>query len=61
MADALDRIPKEAIEDEGEVEEVKEIDEVKDPEGELLDAEAYEADDDDEEHGERGAASGKNS
>ena len=62
IADELERIPKETLEDEdSEVEEVKEVKEVKDSEGDLLDAEAYEGDDEDEEHGERGAASGRNS
>jgi len=62
MADALDRIPKEAIEDEdAEVEEGKEVKEVKDSEEELLDAEANDADDKEADDDERGAASGKNS
>ena len=58
VADALDRIPKGAIEDEGEVEEVKEV---KDSEGAFLEGNTYGSDDDDEEHGERGAAGGRNS
>jgi GTP-binding protein len=62
MADALDRIPKEAIEDEdAEVEDGKEVKEVKDSEEELLDAEANDADDEEADEDERGAASGKNS
>ena len=54
IADALDKIPKETFEDEGnEVEEVKEVED-----SELLD---LGADDEVAEEGEEGAASGKNS
>ena len=54
IADALDKIPKETVEDEGnEVEEVKEVED-----SELLD---LGADDEVAEEGEEGAASGKNS
>jgi len=62
IADELDRIPKETLEDEdNKAEEVKEENAVKHSEEEGLDVEAYEADGDDEEDGERGAASGRNS
>jgi GTP-binding protein len=54
IADELDRIPKEALEDEGANAALV-------SEEEFVDAASYEADDDDEEHGERGAASGRNS
>jgi hypothetical protein len=52
IADALDKIPKETLEDDAEVE---------DSERELLGAVAYEADDEETDEGEEGAAAGKNS
>jgi GTP-binding protein len=58
IADALDKIPKETIEDDTEVEEVNEVE---DSERELLGAVAYEADDEETDEGEEGAAAGKNS
>jgi len=61
IADALDKIPKETIEDDAEVEETKEVNEVEDSERELLGAVAYEADDEETDEGEEGAAAGKNS
>jgi len=61
IADALDKIPKETIEDDAELEEVKEVNEVEDSERELLGAVAYEADDEETDEGEEGAAAGKNS
>lgn len=60
IADELDKIPKEALEDEDhEVEEVEEVNEVKD--SELHNLEAHETDDKEAEEGEEGAATGKNS
>jgi GTPase len=52
IADALDKIPKETLEDDAEVE---------DSERELLGAVAHEADDEETDEGEEGAAAGKNS
>ena len=59
IADELDRIPKETLADENSGAE--EVNAVKGPEEEERGFAAYEGDDDDEEHGERGAASGRNS
>jgi len=63
IADELDRIPKETLEDEDSagVEGVKEANEAKESEEDTLDVAAYEADEDDEEPGEPGEASGRNS
>ena len=57
MADALERIPKEMVPDDGD-EEAEEGNEAKVLEEGLLDADAYEPDTDEKEEDERGAASG---
>jgi GTP-binding protein len=59
IADELDRIPKETLLEEDS--EVEEGNAAKDPEEQERGFAAHEGDDDDEEHGERGAASGRNS
>jgi GTPase involved in cell partitioning and DNA repair len=59
IADALDRIPKEAFEDEES--EAREVNEAKDPEAGLLEAAAYEADDEEADEDEEKAAGGGNS
>jgi len=57
IADALDKIPRETVGEEQA--DLKDTAPVLDEE--FPEAEDYESDDDDEEHGERGAASGRNS